>query len=75
MVKNCDRTQFTPKQVETKSEREKLMFRVKLRVPEKTVESYIDVVKTGVRGVGYVKLDESAEWPAFLRNLIEPKKD
>jgi HlyD family secretion protein len=67
--------QFTPKQVETKSEREKLMFRVKLRVPEKTVESYIDVVKTGVRGVGYVKLDESAEWPAFLRNLIEPKKD
>ena len=31
--------QFTPKQVETKSEREKLMFRVKIRVPEETVES------------------------------------
>ena len=28
--------QFTPKQVETRSEREKLMFRVKIRVPEKT---------------------------------------
>ena len=51
--------QFTPKQVETKSEREKLMFRVKIRVPEETVESHIDVVKTGVRGVGYVKVDES----------------
>jgi len=65
--------QFTPKQVETKSEREKLMFRVKIRVPEKTVESYLDVVKTGVRGVGYVKLDDSVEWPAFLKNVMEPK--
>ncbi len=66
--------QFTPKQVETKSEREKLMFRVKIRVPEEMVESYIDVVKTGVRGVGYVKLDDSAEWPAFLQNLLKPRE-
>ena len=34
------------------------MFRVKIRVPEETVASHIDVVKTGVRGVGYVKVDE-----------------
>jgi len=66
--------QFTPKQVETKSEREKLMFRIKIRVPEEMVESYIDVVKTGVRGVGYVKLDDSAEWPAFLQNLLKPRE-
>ena len=72
--------QFTPKQVETKSEREKLMFRVKIRVPEETVESHIDVVKTGVRGVGYVKVDESAAWPASLREpaslgeVAEPRK-
>jgi HlyD family secretion protein len=65
--------QFTPKQVETRSEREKLMFRVKIRVPEKTVESYIEVIKTGVRGVGYVKVDESAVWPASLQNLLAPK--
>ncbi|BDV37807.1 HlyD family secretion protein [Methylocystis bryophila] len=64
--------QFTPKQVETKTERDKLMFRVKIRVPEKMVESHIDVVKTGVRGVGYVKLDNSAEWPAYLQNLVKP---
>lgn len=61
--------QFTPKQVETKSEREKLMFRVKLKVPEELVISHIQQVKTGVRGVGYVKLDESAVWPAWLQNL------
>ena len=66
--------QFTPKQVETKSEREKLMFRVKIRVPEKTVKSYIEAVKTGVRGVGYVKLDDSVEWPAFLQNLVKPRE-
>jgi HlyD family secretion protein len=64
--------QFTPKQVETRSEREKLTFRVKIRVPEKTVESYIEVVKTGVRGVGYVKVDESAVWPDSLQNLLVP---
>ena len=67
--------QFTPKQVETRSEREKLMFRVKIRVPEKTVESYIEVIKTGVRGVGYVKVDESAVWPASLQNLLAPKEN
>ncbi len=67
--------QFTPKQVETKSEREKLMFRVKIRVPEKTVEAAIDRVKTGVRGVGYVKVDDSVEWPAFLKKVLEPGKN
>jgi HlyD family secretion protein len=67
--------QFTPKQVETRSERDKLMFRVKIRVPEQMVESYLDVVKTGVRGVGYVKLDEQAAWPPFLRNLLPPKRN
>ena len=64
--------QFTPKQVETKSEREKLMFRVKLQVPKDLVARHIDRVKTGVRGVGYVKYKDSAAWPASLQNLIEP---
>jgi HlyD family secretion protein len=46
------------------------MFRVKIRIPEKTVESYIELIKTGVRGVGYVKVDDSAVWPASLQNLL-----
>ena len=58
--------QFTPKQVETKSERDKLMFRVKIQVPHERVLPYIDRIKTGVRGVGYVKLDETAKWPPAL---------
>jgi HlyD family secretion protein len=62
--------QFTPKQVETRSEREKLVFRLKIRIPEKTVESYIELIKTGVRGVGYVKVNDSAVWPDSLQNLL-----
>jgi len=61
--------QFTPKQVETQSEREKLMFRVKLQVPRELVLEHIQKVKTGVRGVGYVKMDEYLEWPEFLQTL------
>ncbi|HQU31523.1 MAG: efflux RND transporter periplasmic adaptor subunit [Planctomycetia bacterium] len=64
--------QFTPKQVETRSERDKLMFRVKIQLPEELAFSYMDYVKTGVRGVGYVKVDESAVWPQWLQNLVTP---
>ena len=64
--------QFTPKQVETRSEREKLMFRVKIQVPKELASQYITQVKTGVRGVGYVKTDPSAVWPARLQHLVGP---
>jgi HlyD family secretion protein len=67
--------QFTPKQVETKTEREKLMFRVKIQVPKDIASQYIESVKTGVRGVGYVKLRETAVWPARLQNLVAPQAD
>jgi HlyD family secretion protein len=58
--------QFTPKYVETRSEREKLMFRVKVQIPKELLEKYADVVKTGVPGVAYVKLTHAAVWPPRL---------
>ena len=65
--------QFTPKEVETKSERDKLMFRVKLQVPKELVGQYIESIKTGVRGVGYVKYDDAAVWPPKLQsNVLAP---
>lgn len=67
--------QFTPKQVETLDEREKLMFRVKLQVPRELVMKHINKVKTGVRGVGYVRTDEALEWPEFLRKLYDGKPE
>jgi len=66
--------QFTPKQVETSSERDKLMFRVKLSLPPELVEPFIDRIKTGIRGVGYVRLDDSVEWPAML-NVPFPRPE
>jgi HlyD family secretion protein len=65
--------QFTPKQVETKSEREKLMFRVKIQLPKEIASQYVERIKTGVRGVGYVKVKDSAEWPPWLQNLVTPQ--
>jgi HlyD family secretion protein len=64
--------QFTPKQVETRTEREKLMFRVKIQVPRELVSQFVDRIKTGVRGVGYVKVKDSAVWPDRLQNLVKP---
>lgn len=74
------RAQFTPKQVETQRERDRMMFRVKLRVARPLVEKYLEQVKTGVTGVGYVRLDPAAQWPAWLDSDLvqefgEPGKD
>lgn len=59
--------QFTPKSVETRSEREKLMFRVKVRIDADLLKAYRDRVKTGVPGVAYVLLDGRRGWPPQLQ--------
>jgi len=66
--------QFTPKQVETKSERDKLMFRVKIQVPKELAMEYVDRIKTGIRGVGYVKIDPAAAWPENLQNVVTARQ-
>ncbi|MGC8119643.1 HlyD family secretion protein [Marinobacter sp. VGCF2001] len=58
--------QFTPKSVETRSEREKLMFRVRIRIDPDLLKAYRDRVKTGVPGEAYVRLDERQPWPDTL---------
>lgn len=67
------KAQFTPKQVETAAEREKLMFRIKVRVPARLVRKHIDFVKTGIRGVSYVRpgMDPPA-WPDWLEKRFTP---
>jgi HlyD family secretion protein len=60
------RSQFTPKEVETRDERAKLMFRVKVRIAAGLLERYRQLVKTGVPGVAYVRLDDEQPWPAEL---------
>lgn len=58
--------QFTPKSVETASEREDLVFRVKLRVPTELLARFEDQIKTGVRGIGFVRTEPGRAWPADL---------
>ena len=59
--------QFTPKTVETKVEREKLMFRIKARIAPELLNRYIQYVKTGLPGVAWVRINPNAQWPNFLR--------
>jgi HlyD family secretion protein len=58
--------QFTPKSVETAEERQKLMFRVKLQGDPKVLDKYHRFVKTGVRGLGFVRTDPKIAWPEEL---------
>jgi HlyD family secretion protein len=58
--------QFTPKSVETAEERQKLMFRVKLQADPEVLKKYHRQVKTGVRGLGFVRTDPKVSWPAEL---------
>lgn len=58
--------QFTPKTVETASERQKLMFRVKAQIGRELLQKHLKLVKTGLPGVAWLKLDAQAKWPAKL---------
>lgn len=55
--------QFTPKEVETTDERQKLSFRVKVSLRNGD-NKYL---KPGMPGVAYILTDDSAVWPESLR--------
>lgn len=59
--------QFTPKSVETQEERSQLVFRVKLTIPRELLAKFESRVKVGVRGIGFVRTDPAAAWPADLQ--------
>lgn len=61
--------QFTPKEIETANEREKLVFRIKIKIDEDLLKKHIEKVKTGLPGVAYVRLDKDTPWPEKLNNI------
>jgi HlyD family secretion protein len=65
--------QFTPKSVETAEERQKLMFRVKLQGDPKFLNEHYRMVKTGIRGLGFVRTDPKVTWPAELAVKLPPQ--
>lgn len=58
--------QFTPKYVETATERDKLVYRVKLAVPRALAQQHAGFVKAGLTGYAYVRTDTQLAWPATL---------
>ena len=62
--------QFTPKTVETQSERDKLMFRIRIRIDPERLRARAKSVRSGLPGVAYVLTDPAAKWPAALQGPI-----
>ena len=66
----ADVAQFTPKSVETEEERLKLMFRVKAHISPDLLKKYIQMVKTGLPGMAYIRLDPNTPWPGNLQETL-----
>ena len=62
----ASQAQFTPKTVETTDERDKLMFRIRVRIDPKRLEGRAALVRSGLPGMGYVRTDPNAAWPPRL---------
>jgi HlyD family secretion protein len=62
--------QFTPKTVETRTERQKLAFQVRARIDAELLKKYERFVKIGLPGVVYVRLDPAAGWPERMQVRI-----
>ncbi len=63
----ASQAQFTPKTVETQTERDKLMFRIRLRIDEERLRAHADAIRSGLPGVGYVRWDPAVAWPKNLQ--------
>ncbi|MGJ5204219.1 HlyD family secretion protein [Bradyrhizobium sp. HKCCYLR20261] len=63
----ASQAQFTPKTVETRSERDKLMFRIRVRVDQDRLAAHADAVRSGLPGVAYVRWNPDTAWPARLQ--------
>jgi HlyD family secretion protein len=59
--------QFTPKTVETQSERDTLMFRIRAKIDPERLRAHADKVRSGLPGVTYLLLDSTTAWPPRLQ--------
>jgi HlyD family secretion protein len=63
----ASQAQFTPKTVETQSERDKLMFRIRVRIDPERSRDHAPSVRSGLPGVAYVRSDPNVAWPKNLQ--------
>ena len=63
----AEQAQFTPKTVETKDERDVLMFRVRARIDPEVLAAHMADVTSGSPGMSYVLTKADVVWPAKLQ--------
>ena len=63
----ASQAQFTPKTVETQSERDKLMFRIRVRIDPERSRDHAPSVRSGLPGIAYVLADPAVAWPKNLQ--------
>lgn len=63
-------SQFTPKTVETRSERDRLMFRVRVRIDPDLLRAHAQDVRSGLPGLAFVLADANVQWPARLQSTV-----
>jgi len=68
----ASQAQFTPKTVETKEERGKLMFRIRVRIDPERLKGREAIVRSGLPGVAYVRTDPTVAWPPGLQPSPPP---
>jgi HlyD family secretion protein len=59
--------QFTPKTVETENERDKLMFRIRVKIDPERLSARGEAVRSGLPGVTYVRTEPAVPWPIALQ--------
>ena len=66
----CERLFLSPKTVETQTERERLMFRIRVRIDPALLQAHAAAVRTGLPGVAYLRLDPNVEWLTRLQRTV-----
>jgi HlyD family secretion protein len=64
----ASQAQFTPKTVETRTERDKLMFRVRVRIDQERLVAHRDAIRSGLPGMTYVRWNPDTAWPKNLES-------
>jgi len=67
----ASQAQFTPKMVETKNDRDKLMFRARVKIDPDRARAHADAVRSGLPGMAYVRTDDVQPWPAALQGRAQ----
>jgi HlyD family secretion protein len=62
--------QFTPKIVETKEDRDMLMFRIRVKIDPERLRGRAAAVRGGLPGIAYIRFNPATAWPPGLQTNV-----